>query len=281
MTTNWKLTLTYDGTNFHGWQIQPDKTTVQGILSDAIATVAGERILPQGAGRTDAGVHAVGQVASFPLAASIPPDNLRHALNRVLPPSIRVTAAACMPPDFHARHSSTGKIYRYRVFHGALCSPFLAPYAACFRWPLDFQAMCDAAREILGEHDFTSFAATDPDRNARSVEERRSNVRRIEMSEWKRVKVPGPQANFEWSTLETVASESEASDFGGEVYTYSIRGNGFLHRMVRNLVGTFLDIGRGRIAPTAISEILNERDRREAGPTAPPNGLCLVRVLYT
>ncbi len=202
-TNNWKLTLAYDGTAFHGWQVQPGGKTIQGTLSDAIAIVAAERVLPQGAGRTDAGVHAAGQVASFALAAPIPADNFLRALNRVLPSAIRVLSAEKTAPDFHARHSSVSKVYRYRVFHGPVCSPFLAPYVACSRWPLDMEAMQRAAKEILGEHDFTSFAASDPDRAARLADENDagtsqsaasdlgaprspsvSNIRRIDESQW-------------------------------------------------------------------------------------------------
>jgi tRNA pseudouridine38-40 synthase len=282
MTINWKLTLAYDGTHFHGWQVQPGKKTVQGILSDAIAAVADERVLPQGAGRTDAGVHAAGQVASFCMAAAIPPDNFRRALNRILPTSIRVLTAEHVSAQFHARHSSIGKRYRYRVFHGEVCSPFLAPYVACFRRPLDLEAMRDAAKTILGEHDFTSFAATDPDLSMRSIEPSRSNVRRIETSEWTRVKLPADQTTSMESdlTLHHVECKHESVDFGDELFTYIIRGDGFLHHMVRNLVGTFLDVGRGRIAAAEISHILDARDRRIAGPTAPASGLCLMSVLY-
>lgn len=278
MTTNWKLTLAYDGTNFHGWQVQPDKKTVQGVLSDAIAEVVGERVLPQGAGRTDAGVHAAGQVASFLMAAPIPPDNFQRALNRVLPASIRVMATERVPGDFHARHSSVTKIYQYRVFHGALCSPFLAPYVTCFRWPLNFEAMRDAAHKVLGEHNFTSFAASDPDRIARLVEECQSNVRRIKTSEWTRVQLSANQAASAYDSFASLDGEYGA--FAGELFTYTIHGDGFLHHMVRNLVGTFLDVGRGRLAAGEIARILQARDRRMAGPTAPASGLCLMRVLY-
>jgi tRNA pseudouridine(38-40) synthase len=167
----WKLTLAYDGTEFHGWQIQPGRPTIQGTLEDAIASVTGEQVLPQGSGRTDAGVHAWGQVASFPLRAAIPAENLQSALNRILPGAIRVLSAEKVTAEFHARHSAIGKIYQYRIFHGRICSPFLARYVACCRWPLNMEAMQQAAEAILGEHDFTSFAASDPDRSARAESE--------------------------------------------------------------------------------------------------------------
>src|SRR5665213_2334349 len=156
---NWKLTLAYDGAEFHGWQVQPGRPTIQGALADAIATVTGECVLPQGSGRTDAGVHACGQVASFPLTAAIPAENLQRALNRILPASIRILSVERVVAEFHARHSAIGKVYQYRMFHGRICPPFLARYVTCWRWPLDLDAMQQAAEAILGAHAFTSFAA--------------------------------------------------------------------------------------------------------------------------
>ena len=169
--TVWKLILSYDGTDFHGWQIQPGLPTIQGLLADAVASVTGEQVLPQGSGRTDAGVHAWGQVASFSLRAAIPADNLQRALNRILPAAIRVLSAEHAAEDFHARHSAVGKVYQYRIFRGGICSPFMARYVSVCRWPLDLEAMQAAADAILGEHDFTSFAASDPDRTARLGDE--------------------------------------------------------------------------------------------------------------
>lgn len=292
---NWKLTLAYDGTNFHGWQIQPGLATVQGTLSDTVATVFGERVLPQGAGRTDAGVHAADQVASFSLAAPVSEQNLRRALNRVLPPAIRVLAAEIVPQAFHARHSAIGKIYVYRIFEGEICSPFLAPFVAPSRWPLNFDAMQQAAQIVVGEHDFTSFAAVDPDRALRTqrgqdpfrlLDEQRtpseSSVRRIDISRWSRTSVQSDSFNaLEFPTVSHAAS-SNCVPLGssGMLYTYSTCGNGFLHHMVRNLVGTFLEVGRGRIGPLEVAAILRTRNRTLAGPTAPAKGLCLLRVLY-
>jgi tRNA pseudouridine38-40 synthase len=297
----WKLTLAYDGTEFHGWQIQPGRLTVQGALADAIASVTGEQVLPQGSGRTDAGVHAWGQVASFPLRAAIPTENLQSALNRILPDAIRVLSAEKVTAEFHARHSAIGKIYQYRIFHGRVCSPFLARYVTCCRWPLDMEAMQQAADAILGEHDFTSFAATDPDRTARAESEQAdanrnrpggseeselavlSNVRRIEQSQWSRKSLTLPLPG----SLGAMFAGSDAESSGNipaksaeEIFTYTVRGNGFLHHMVRNLVGTFVEIGRGRIAATEIHRILDGRDRALAGPTAAASGLCLMKVLY-
>lgn len=263
---NWRLTLAYDGAAFHGWQIQPDAVetpTVQAALAAAILQVTGEQVLPQGAGRTDAGVHALGQVASFCLRAPIPAENLLRALNRVLPPAILVQGVAPAPLGFHARHSATGKIYRYCVVRSAKCPPHLSRYAVAVRWPLNVAAMQAAAAAVIGRHDFTSFAASDPDKSERGGNASRSMVREIHESQWEETQtagglLAGPQ----------------------ELLTYTVRGSGFLHHMVRNLVGTFLEVGRGTLRPEAIGEILAARDRRSAGPTAPPNGLYLVKVLY-
>jgi tRNA pseudouridine38-40 synthase len=277
----WKLILSYDGTDFHGWQIQPGRPTIQGALADAIASVTGEQVLPQGSGRTDAGVHALGQVASFSLRAAIPAANLQRALNRILPASIRILAAEPAAEGFHARHSAVGKMYQYRMFRGGICSPFLSRYVSVCKWRLDLEAMQSAADKILGEHDFTSFAASDPDRTARLVDEDAGhddgnvgtdagaakvsgNARRIESSQWSR---------------ESVIPLPMAGD-GGEILTYTVCGNGFLHHMVRNLVGTFIEVGRGRMSPDEVPRILEARDRATAGPTAAASGLCLVKVLY-
>lgn len=288
--TLWKLTLAYDGTDFHGWQVQPGSPTVQGTLADAIFSITGEHALPQGSGRTDAGVHAEGQVASFDLAAPIPAENLHRALNRILPQSIRILAAEHAPAGFHARHSAVGKIYEYRIFSGKVCPPFLSRYVGCCDRPMNFSAMQQAAEAILGMHDFTSFAASDPDRTARIAHlpamqdegrsdqtnrrtphaaefERMGNIRRIELSQWSPSEFSLPKS---W-----VVDLPE-----GQLWTYKVRGNGFLHHMVRNLVGTFLEVGNGRMNPRAIPDILEGRNRSLAGPTAAARGLCLVKVLY-
>ncbi len=252
-TRQWKVILSYDGTDFHGWQVQPDAMTVQGELQQAIERVTGECVLPQGSGRTDAGVHALGQVASFPLAALIPPSNFLRALNRTLPESIRILSAEPVPDHFHARHSACGKSYEYRIFRGEICPPFLSRYVYALNWPLDFPAMQAAATTVVGEHDFTSFAATDPDLTHRQQEEPISNVRTILSSQWVQE---------------------------GDCFVYRVHGNGFLHHMVRNLVGTFLAVGRGQYTPQDIAAILEAKSRPAAGPTAPARGLFLVSVDY-
>jgi tRNA pseudouridine38-40 synthase len=259
---HWKLTLAYDGTDFHGWQVQPGLPTVQGTLAQAIDRVTGESVLPQGSGRTDTGVHALAQVASFTLAAPIPPANLLRALNRALPAAIRVLRADHVDHEFHARHSAVRKTYEYRIFPRVpadrtepdnICPPFLAPYAWDCPWHLDLVRAQQAAALVVGEHDFTSFAATDPELRAGERAEPRSAIRQIFWSRWQ-------QENG--------------------LMVYRVTGSGFLHHMVRNLVGTFVDAAAGRIAPEAIPRLLASRDRAAAGQTAPARGLFLLSVDY-
>jgi tRNA pseudouridine38-40 synthase len=282
--THWKLILAYDGTPFHGWQIQPSLPTVQGLLTDAICRTFGERVLPQGSGRTDTGVHALGQVATFSLAAPIPAAKLHNALNRSLPPSIRILSVEAVPPAFHARHSAVKKTYEYRIFplkpppanhdpsafhssqphrdqwngdtaSGAdqICPPILAPYVWPCPWPLDLAALNHAASHVLGTHDFTSFAASDPDLTTRTSAEPPSNIRVITQSQWHRA---------------------------ADLILYRVTATGFLHHMVRNLVGTFVQCGAHRLSPDNIPTILATRNRSVAGPTAPASGLFLLHVEY-
>ena len=165
----WKLTLAYDGSDFQGWQVQPGLPTIQGELQAALGRITGETPLPQGSGRTDAGVHALAQVASFALRAPIPPENLHRALNRTLPPSIRISEARTVRSTFHARHSAIAKTYEYRIFREAICPPFLARYVYACPWTLDLDALEACARLFEGEHDFQSFAASDPDLSHREL----------------------------------------------------------------------------------------------------------------
>jgi tRNA pseudouridine38-40 synthase len=285
---NWKLTLAYDGTSFRGWQVQPGERTIQGELQAALGRVTGEAPLPQGSGRTDAGVHALAQVASFVLEARIPAENLQRALNRTLPPSIRILETRTVPSTFHARHSARAKTYEYRIFlekpgrwtekhaQGKICPPFLAPYVYACPWPLDVSALDEVAGAFVGEHDFLSFAATDPDLAARSLDpEAKPEPRPL----------PRPDFNIEppkAPTIRTVFSSAwevqKTAD--GDLLIYRIRGSGFLHHMVRNLVGTMLDVGRGQMCAAAIPEIIAARRRSAAGPTAPARGLFLHSVEY-
>jgi tRNA pseudouridine38-40 synthase len=267
---NWKLTLAYDGTDFHGWQVQPGKPTIQGELQAALGRITGESPLPQGSGRTDAGVHALAQVASFVLHAPIPAENLLRALNRTLPPSIRISEAGTVLSTFHARHSALAKTYEYRIYRGEICPPFLARYAHPCPWRLDLALLQQSARIFLGTHNFLSFAASDPDLAARNMQAEpapgshavclavsSSPVRTIYRSEWEE-------------------RQAEA----GELLVYRVSGNGFLHHMVRNLVGTMLDVGREQIAFNALPGILAAESRSAAGPTAPARGLFLHSVEY-
>lgn len=260
MSRNIKLTIAYDGSEFRGWQIQPGLPTVQGTLSDVIGRTTGEKVLPQGSGRTDTGVHAMAQAASFATDSPIPLENLRIVLNDRLPPSIRVLLVEEVSPEFHARHSAKAKTYRYRVYRGEIVPPWLARYVAHHPWPLEENAVFEAAKYVIGEHDFTSFAACDPDKTARAEEDgdgdtpkHATNVRTIYDSSWRRE---------------------------GDEIIYTVRGNGFLHHMVRNLVGTFLLVGKGTWKPDDVTRILATLDRSAAGPTAPASGLWMVGVEY-
>ena len=292
-STNWKLTLAYDGSGFHGWQIQAAQSglaTIQGTLADCIERLTGERTLPQGSGRTDAGVHALAQVVSFRLAAPVPAANLQRALNRILPAGIRVLSCEEVPHSFHARHSARSKTYEYRIFERRIrltpgqpaleriCSPFLAPYAGDCRWPLSLDAMTEAAAHLLGSHDFTSMAATDPDRAQREspanlfagverdADDDSASPRPIKINPVKTITLA------EWSRRTGTAQE--------DLLIFRIAGNGFLHHMVRNIVGTLVEIGRGLIEPSDLTRILEAGDRTAAGPTAPARGLYLVEVAY-
>jgi tRNA pseudouridine38-40 synthase len=273
---NWKLTLAYDGTEFRGWQVQPGERTVQGELQAALGRTCGQSPLPQGSGRTDAGVHALGQVASFALAAPIPAENLQRALNRTLPSSIRVLEARTVRSAFHARHSALAKTYEYRIFREAICPPFIAPYVHACCWPMNVDALQRSAQLLEGEHDFLSFAATDPDLALRSLDADAQPEQR-----------PIPRAGFQIeppapATVRTIFSSGweERRSEGGALLVYRVRGSGFLHHMVRTLVGTMLDVGRGRLGAEAIPGILAARSRAAAGPTAPARGLFLHSVEY-
>lgn len=251
MPRNIKLTLAYDGHDFAGWQVQPDRPTIQGTLSSVIEQITGEKTLPQGSGRTDAGVHALAQIASVSIASPIPARNFRTALNDLLPHSIRVLEVEDVAADFHARKSARAKTYEYRIYRAEICPPFLARYVYHHPYPLNEQAMTQAAQVVVGEHDFTSFAAVDPE--IRKDADEVNNVRTVYSSVWERT---------------------------GDQFRYSIRGNGFLHHMVRNLVGTFLMIGKGSLSCKDLRRILELRDRSAAAATAPASGLFLVRVEY-
>lgn len=235
-----KLTLAYDGTSFHGWQVQPNLPTIQGILEDILSGMEGKPVHVAGSGRTDAGVHALAQVAAFSIENPIPLVNLRRAVNRLLPPAIRVLTAEEVHPEFHPRFQAVAKTYEYRIFRAEVCSPFDWPYVHHHPYPLDEPRMARFARIFEGEHDFTAFAASD-DRDA----EGRSKVRTIFSS-----------------TLEVAPPR----------LIYRVRGSGFLKHMVRNLVGTLIEVGRGNLP--------EDRIPTKSGPTVPAKGLFLMSVEY-
>jgi tRNA pseudouridine38-40 synthase len=249
---NIKLTIAYDGSAFHGWQIQPGVPTIQGALNDAASQITQERVILQGASRTDAGVHALGQVANFKTQSALSAEEFQRAFNGVLPHAIRIVNAEEVGPDFHSRWQSQGKTYRYRIVRGKVLSPFDHGRALHFPYPLDEDAMSAAARLFEGEHDFTSFAASsgteDDDRD-------RQMTRVIYSSE--------------------IVRENDREEIA-----YVVRGQSFLRYMVRKIVGTLVEVGRGRLTVADIARIFEARDRNLSGPTMPPEGLYLVALEY-
>ncbi len=271
MSRNLKVTLAYDGAEFRGWQVQPGLRTIQGTLADCLTRLTGETVLPQGSGRTDAGVHALAQVASFRLESPIPERNLAVALNDILPPAVRITSVEAVPDEFHARHSAKAKTYRYRIYRRDICPPFLARYVFHDPYPMNEEALMRASEHIVGQNDFTSFAASDADRSAR-IAEAQNETSQIGSEE------NGAPDETAPSNLRTIYSSQWMRT--NEELIYDIRGDGFLHHMVRNLVGTFLLVGKGTLKIDDVPAILQARDRSAAGPTAAACGLYLVSVEY-
>lgn len=253
--------VAYDGTDFQGWQRQRNAPTVQGCLETTIEKVLGDPAQIWGSGRTDAGVHALNQVANFKTASPIPCENLLKALNDRLPPTVRIKEAHEVSDSFHARYDVRSKTYRYRILQAPICSPFVWRFVCHYPYSLDRQRMAEAARLIEGEHDFTSFAGygggTQDAENdtSKAMHSPRLMVRTIFAS------------RILWRPHATIL-------------IYEVRANGFLHHMVRNIVGTLMEVGRGKLAPQDLVGILEARDRTRAGPTAPAQGLCLVKVEY-
>jgi tRNA pseudouridine38-40 synthase len=240
-----KITLAYDGGGFHGWQVQPGLPTIQGTLEEILSGIEGQAVQVAGSGRTDAGVHALAQVAAFSLENPIPLPNLRRAMNRLLPPAIRVDRAEEVPAGFHPRFNATAKTYRYTILRRETCGPFEWPYVYHYPYPLDEDKMRQLASTFAGEHDFTAYAASDKSDAGNDADDK-SKVRTIFAS-----------------TLER----------DGDRLIYRVRGSGFLKHMVRNLVGTLIEAGRGNIANIA------ELPKR-CGATVPAKGLFLVSVEY-
>ena len=245
-----KLLVSYDGTDFSGFQRQANARSVQQELENALEPIDGRHVTVAGAGRTDAGVHALGQVASFKLSNAIPTSDLVQAMNARLPGDVRVLSAEEVDAGFHARFSARGKAYRYRISNTPSISPFERRFALHISRSLDVAAMRDAASRLVGQHDFSCF-------QARS-ERVRGSVRTVTWSGW---------------------SEEPLRD-GGRLLIYDIAGSGFLKYMVRNIVGTLVEVGDGHRDAASIGELLATKNRAAAGPTAPPQGLYLVRVDY-
>ena len=248
---NYRLLLQYDGTDFHGWQMQGELRTVQGELTRVLSLLDDREITVHGSGRTDAGVHAEGQVANALLDRDINPHKLRNAINGNLGPDLRVLFIDVVADDFHARYSAKGKSYRYRVVHAPVMSPFWARYAYQESRALDLNSMRKCGELFLGEHDWTAFSAAQSD-----VESRVRNVSTCEISDG-------------WDARGH-----------GHLIEFTISANGFLRYMVRSIVGTLLAVGRGEIDQETVARAISEGDRLLAGATAPAHGLTLMSVQY-
>jgi tRNA pseudouridine38-40 synthase len=244
-----KIILQYDGTDYVGWQRQAEGASIQGVLEDALRPIEGTAVTVHGAGRTDAGVHARGQVASVRLNASIDPLTLARALNAVLPLDIRVAGADVMPDDFHARFSATGKVYDYQIVNAPFVSPFVRRYVWHVLPRLNVDAMRAAAQALIGEHDFAAFQGSGSDVQ--------TSVRSVRSIEW-------------------IAGKGSEDPL-----IMRIEGDGFLRHMVRGIAGTLVEVALGRWRPEEMGAIVASRDRARAGTTAPASGLVLREVLYS
>ena len=242
-----RIEIAYDGTDFHGWQIQPGLPTIQGLLETIVSEIDGVPVHVAGSGRTDAGVHALAQVAAFTLAHPIPVSNLRKAINRLLPPSIRVLAVEEAEESFHPRFDAVSKTYEYRIERAETCLPYDWRYVHHFPYPLDVDRVIALSPILEGTHDFTAFAGSG-DRGVEGV----TKVRTI---------------------------FSSRSEMAGSRLVYRVRGSGFLKHMVRNIVGTLLEAGKGNLDEAGLRELLIAKDRK-AGPTALAKGLFLMGVEY-
>lgn len=255
------LTVAYDGTNYHGWQIQPNGETIEGILNRCLSALLGEKIEVTGASRTDAGVHAIGNVAVFDTQSPIPADKISYALNRSLPEDIRIQKSEEVAAGFHPRHCASRKTYEYRIY----CAPFPMPtkrlYAHYTYVPLKLAPMRQAAAYLTGEHDFKSFCSADT--------QAETTVRRIDSIQVLTPRSGGPAAGM-----------GDDVDQCGQDIVIRVSGNGFLYNMVRIIAGTLMEVGRGRIMPEQMQDILEARDRQAAGPTAPACGLTLAGIAF-
>lgn len=265
-----KLTVAYDGTRFVGWQRQAGGESIQGLLEAALARVEGAPVSVQGAGRTDAGVHALGQVASVRVACTHDAATLTRAVNAQLPGDVRVLAIEQAPDDFHARFSARSKEYRYQIERRPIASPFARAYAWHLPAPLDLEAMRASAAALVGTHDFAAFHSTGS--------ETRSTVRTVTRSEL----TPGDPVGATHASpiVGTHASPIVGTTHASPLLVYEVAGDGFLRHMVRAIVGTLVEVGRGRRTPDSVASLVAGGTRGDAGPTAPAHGLFLVRVVY-
>jgi tRNA pseudouridine38-40 synthase len=247
VSRTFKLTIAYDGTGFIGWQRQATGTSIQGLLEDALSELDERAVTVTGAGRTDAGVHARGQVATATLDRDIDAASVIRAVNIRLPPTVRVLEASLAPDGFHPRFDARLKTYRYRIWNADVMCPFERSFAWHLPMKLDAGSMAEAAAMLCGTHDFAAFQGTGSDTQ---------------------------------TTVRTVLRSSVERDEDGPLVVYDADGEGFLRHMVRNVVGTLVEIGRGRRPPSWIGEVLASRERTSAGPTAPAHGLFLMGVSY-
>ncbi len=240
-----RLTLEYDGGDYHGWQLQPGVPTIQGVLEEAIKKLSGEEVRVKAAGRTDAGVHALGQVASFETKLALSAGKIASALNALLPKDIAVLEAEEALPSFHPQYSVKEKTYKYLILNRPFPSALWRRYCWHLRTSLELEAMGEAASYFVGSHDFAAFSGS-----GRGVLSTVRTVREFRIERW------------------------------GEFLTFWVTAEGFLRYMVRTMVGTLVLVGRGKLSPKQMAELFSSRDRRRAGPTAPARGLFLVRVCY-
>src|SRR6266700_2636152 len=247
-----KITIAYDGTDYHGWQTQSSKPTIQGEITGVLRRLTQENIALHAAGRTDAGVHALGQIASFRTQSGLSAQEFQRALNAILPPAIRIVSAEETGPDFSAGWSARSKIYRYRLYRGRVVPPALWRYVLHYPFPLDEAAMAAAAARFVGAHDFASFAAS----------------------------TGSEEDDRERSAVREIFSAQLARDAAGEELHFTVRGKSFLRHMVRKMVGTLLDVGRGKLPVGDIDRLYELRDRSKSGPTVPPQGLWMLAVEY-
>jgi len=270
-----RLWVSYDGTNYHGWQLQNNGITIESELNRALTELYGREIRVVGASRTDAGVHALGNVAVFDVASPIPAEKVCYALNARLPEDIRITESEEVPPDWHPRKCESRKTYEYRIYLGRVLPPVKRLYCHHVYRTLDLKAMREAAACLIGEHDFKSFCQE----NAQ-VE---STVRRIYSLELTFTPEFAGHATASENALAPKAKEDGSAiltpDNEGEL-VIRVTGGGFLYNMVRIIVGTLLEVGGGRLTPEAVRQILEAKDRSAAGPTAPARGLTLVRYEF-